>query len=204
MQHLSHEELCNQYTNWWSSMDQPTHNLLTQILTYEAEYFNDMLLKTPETSKYLEVLDNNGEQWNLFYDFNLSLDAQKYTFHIKKLEDCAGIHDSSNNSITIDPAYLENKEVILHEMVHAYENILDTCVFSFVKEVVFLELYKYLQQQNIEVDKRILAHTNMLSGIDITQRGGRHGVFFFLKTLELDIKCNLPLGTICGYDRENY
>lgn len=204
MQRLSYEELCNKYNNWWSNIDQPTHYLLTQILAYEAEYFNDMLLKTPEISKYMNAIDSDGEQWNLFYDFNLSLDAQKYTFYVDKLEDCAGIHDSSTNSITIDSAYLEDKEVILHEMVHAYENILDTCSVPFIKEFIFLELYKYLQQQNIDIDGRILAHTNMLSGIDIAERGGKHGVFFLLKTLELDIKCNLPLGTICGYDRDNY
>lgn len=204
MPHLSHEELYDKYNDWWGHIDQSTHYLLTQILTYEAEYFNDMLLKTPETAKYIEAFDAKGEQINLFYDFDLSLDAQKYTFHVSNLDNCAGIHDSSNNSITIDSAYLEDKEVILHEMVHAYENILETCGFPFIKELIFLELYKYLQQQNIDIDGRILAHTNMLSGIDISERGGKHGVFFLLKTLELDIKCNLPLGTICGYDREQY
>ena len=159
MQRLSYDELCDKYTNWWGNIDQHTHYLLTQILTYEAEYFNDMLLKTPEMSKYLAVLDSDGEQWDLFYDFDLSLDAQKYTFHVRDLEGCAGIHDSSDNSITIDSSFIDDKEVILHEMVHAYENILDTCGVPFIKELLFLELYKYLQKQNIDIDGIIASGT---------------------------------------------
>ena len=203
MQRLSQEELQTKYNEWWNNLTEYTHHLYTQIMTYESEYFSDLLLKSPEVAKYLEVLDANKEPIDFFYDFNLSLDAQLYTFHVDALQDCIGVHDSSNRTITIDTEYLNSKEVILHEMVHAYENILDECGIPFIKEFIFIELYKYLQQQDIDIDGRILAHSNMLSGIDISSRG-KHGVFFLLKTIELDIKCNLPLGTICGYDRELY
>lgn len=204
MQRLTFEELCNQYNNWWNNMDGTIHYLQTQILTYEAEYFSDILLKTPTTSKYLLAFDDAGEQCNLFYDFDLSLDANKYTYYVDELENCAGLHNSATNTITIAPAYIEDKKIILHEMVHAYENILDTCGVPFIKELLFLELYKYLQVENIDVDERILAHSNMLSGIDIAEQGGNHSVFFLLKTLELDIKCHYKLGSICGYDRDTF
>lgn len=207
MEHLTFNELCNKYNEWWNNRDSATSSLQLQISAYEQEYFKDILLKTSEISQYFTAFDDNMEEIALPYDsnfFDLSLDTHKYTFHIDTLNTCAGLHNSTNHSITIDIKQLSNKEIILHEMVHAYENILDTHKIYALKEIIFLELYKYLQKQNIDVDGRILAHSNLLSNIDITEQGGKHSIFFLLKTLELDLKCNLPLGTICGYDRENY
>lgn len=204
MKRLSYDELCDKYTEWWSNRTQDTYNLQMQILEYESQYFQDMLLNTPETSKIISILNDKGEECDSFYDFDLSLDAKKYTYNVESIEGYMGLHDASNNTITIDSNHLDDKNTILHEMVHAYENILDTCGIPFIKELLFLELYRFLQARDIDIDNRVLSHSNLLSGLDVAEQGGLHSVFFFLKTLELDIRCDLPLGTICGYDREKY
>ena len=85
-------------------------------------------------------------------------------------------------------------------MIHAHEINLEE-LHPFYREILILCLYKKLSAQIPDLYDRVVAHTNEIFGIKITKSGGNHGVLFFLKSLDLDLKMGYALGTVCGYGR---
>jgi hypothetical protein len=73
--------------------------------------------------------------------------------------------------------------------------------YSQLHDVVLLCLYNDLKPKTPDPDRLIIEHAHLLTGVNITELGGRHDVLFLLKNYDLDLRHNLPLGTVCGYDR---
>ena len=198
---LTEDELRDKYNSWWDSRDTDTFDLHTRALELEAIFFHDLMLKSPELADYTAAYGGDGGIYDCADDLSLSLEGNQYTYHVQELEDCGGMCNGYDRSITISRECLFDDNTLIHEMIHAHENILDKKL-PFMKEIIFLELYRKLLKENIDIDNRIKSHANLLSGIDISLRGGSHSVFFLLKSLEIDIRRNLKLGTTCGYGRE--
>ncbi len=198
------DELSKKYDQWWGNRDADTHELHTQILQYESEYFDDMRLKDSNLKKYTIATDDYGNECSLEDLFNLYFDLEfnKYTYTIMKLDDCAALCDSKDRTITFDPEYASDKATILHEMIHAYENIIDSVKRPFIREIIFLHLYNKLKPEIADLDDKIAGHANVLSGMDIYMQGGNHDILFYLKSLDLDLRCGYKPGTVCGYDRD--
>lgn len=197
-------ELDEKYNQWWESRDDDTRGLHEKILQYDSEYFDDMQLKDSTMEKYTIATDGYGNECSLKDLFNLDfdLDSNKYTYHIEKLDDCEALCDFENNTITFDPKFASDKATILHEMIHAHENILDSIKRPFIKEIILLHLYDKLKSQIPDLNDKIAGHANILSGMDIYMRGGNHDVLFYLKSIDLDLRCGYKLGTVCDYDRD--
>ncbi len=198
---LTADELSDKYNSWWNKRTKETYDLHVRVLELDDIYFQDLMFKSLELADYTTFYGEDGTEYDFADDRNLSLADNQYTYHIKDLENYEGLCDRCNHSITISRECLSDDNVIIHEMIHAHENILNEKL-PFMKEIIFLELYKKLLEKDIDIDNRIKSHANLLSGTEIAIRGGSHSVFFFLKSLEIDIKRNLKPGTICGYGRE--
>lgn len=65
-----------------------------------------------------------------------------------------------------------------------------------------MHLYNKLNPEIPDLDDKIAGRANILSGMDIYIQGGKHDILFFLKSLDLDLRCGYKLGTVCGYDRD--
>ena len=87
-------------------------------------------------------------------------------------------------------------------MIHAYEFILSQKI-PMLHEYLTLALYKKLSPLINDLDKRLSEHGEMYGQYRVTSSGGYHGLLFYLKSLDLDIRCGYSLGTVCGYGRDN-
>jgi len=198
-----------QWENSVKTMTADDQRLSTAIFEYEDQYFEDFTLKPDSILHDLLVYEVQDKKGNTFEDFD-DLPAvmelgENYTFKIKKLKNCIGVCNTRLMKITIDPEYAENSAVILHEMIHAYIDLFKKSKYAIIEtlfECLLLRLYNDLKTKIPDLEKRIIEHTHTIGQEDFKGKGS-HGLLFFLKSLDLDLRLGLPLGRIYGYGREN-
>ena len=80
-------------------------------------------------------------------------------------------------------------------MIHAYEGALD---WAF-QQILLTCLYKDLSRKIDNLDGRLVenCHASILRQNALI--GGCHSVLFYLKSLDLDLRCGFELGTVWGY-----
>lgn len=182
------------------------------VSEYSGEYFSDFHFEPDSAvSDFVEMKSSGdgGETWldddpytpphDIAYFEELVLSSLIYK--VQPISpDVAGSYNRVNHTLTISPDSM-SKEVILHELIHVYENVIDTLP-KFYHDVLLYSLYRSLDNSVPDLHDRIVRHTHLYYGDTITAEGGNHDLLFFLKSLELDIKCGFKLGTVCGYGRE--
>lgn len=197
----------------------PDEELLYNLLhQYSYEYFGDFHFeKDTAAADYIDVqIANDDGEWideridlpaPLEYFENYVLDT--FLCKVEPLEDGAcGQVNYMDYTITIAPEYMKDEEPnphILHELIHVYEHALEMLP-KFYHDILLISMYNDLKsKKGIEdIDNRILAHTHVFHGETVTRQGGDHDILFFLKSVDLDIRCGFKLGTVCGYGRDEY
>jgi hypothetical protein len=113
----------------------------------------------------------------------------------------------ADSILHIHPKHITDVTVILHEMIHAYERmlLLDNSISGQIfRDTLTLCLYNSLKPKINDLDIRILDHSHVSRQWRLNNTGGFHGILFFLKSLDLDIRLGVKLGTVCGYGREEF
>lgn len=193
------EDFIRNYNEWLDCQTEEESKLQIRIMMLE-QYFNDFCFeKESVTGTYLV---REGEKRNFIG--GLSIDEQFFCIKIKDtLKDMPAYIDVNKREIVINPSYRNNTAVILHEMIHAHEYILKQYK-PLLQEIVMIELYKDLKDKlrsiNISIDALLFNHCNIPHNIELTNEGGDHGLLFFLKSIDLDLKCGFDIFTIFGYD----
>lgn len=100
--------------------------------------------------------------------------------------------------VIISPEYANDDGVLLHEMIHVYENVLDDFP-TFYRDILLWQLYKRMSRKISDLDQRIQAFTHLSNQQKLDAIGGCHDVLFLLKSFDLDIKMHYPLGSVLGY-----
>ena len=154
------------------------------------------------------------------------LDVDNFCYVVDELDEgvCAQVNNEEH-TVTVAPEYIEDDETLLHELIHVFEwfycqentpyknqrgRMVSPCVPTFIREALFVSLYNSVKERMKEkfpeddLDSRILNHAHYVTGEEITLLGGYHDILFFLKSLDLDLRCGLSLGTICAYNRDNH
>lgn len=185
------------YQKWFNNRTPEEYELHGDILKYQEEYFEDMTLQ-PNS-----LLHNTADIMENMYDvFSLELNFHHYTFHIANLDEYTmGETCHPERKITIAPKYKNSVPVILHEMIHAYEHILHDEHFT-LNELMLLYFYNKLKPLIPDLDTLIEEHAELYGQHCISSTGGSHGILFYLKSLDLDMRCGYKLGTVCGYGRD--
>lgn len=189
---------------WIMSRSAADEKLAQIILSYE-DYFDEMNFQPGsiiDSFITYKILGSNGS-WQTTYDdfYMMSLDGN-YRFYVANLEDeIAGQTNGIDRTIEISPEYLDDKAVILHEMIHAHENLINN-EWLFYHDIILLCLYNDLKGKITDLDAKILEHTHVIRGDSISMEGGSHDILFLLKGLDLDLRCGFELGTVCGYGRK--
>lgn len=196
--HISEVQLQEKYNIWFNSRSSQEIELSFKILDYEHVYFEDMICE--ENSLCWDIASFVVNEIDYLY---LNLGSNRYRFYIvddnsQYLGRCNG----NENTIEITQQHTNDKSVILHEMIHAYEFILDSKLPA-VRDILLLRLYLKLKPMINDLDERIVGHTELYGQSKVTASGGYHGILFFLKSLDLDIRCGYNLGTVCGYGRDS-
>ena len=176
-----------------------------EIISNDLEYFEDMMFEphsiVDDFIKYSSSC-SDGSTHQLYDDYHMGLIEHGFKVYIKDLdEDVGGQTDRENKEIFINSEYSDDKAIILHEMIHAHEVILDSRE-SFYHDILLLCLYNNLKDKIPDLDAKILAHTHVIEGEIISERGGSHNILFLLKSLDLDLRCGFELGTVCSYGRK--
>ena len=125
-------------------------------------------------------------------------------FRISKIRGSMGRYDPRKHTIFIRPEYITDKTVILHEMIHAYEGILlqeHDALRQILRDNLTFSLYNCLRPKINDLNEKILHHSHIVAQEQITKIGGLHSILFYLKSLDLDLRLDLKLGEIYGYDR---
>lgn len=189
------EEWSDLYNEWWDNRTQEEYDLHGLCFECEAEYFEDMNLESGSLlNDIIETTINYTDGIFLGIDGVLRV-------YVVDTGDFSGRFNCIENIMEIKREYIADKSVILHELIHFHENQLEKEVEPFIKELLVLELYNKLLPQIDDLRERIIKHCELYSYAQTFASGGQHGVLFFLKSLDLDIRCGYPLGTVCGYGR---
>lgn len=189
------------YNEWFNNQSDEIFNLHIKTLMLES-YFDDMMLdKNSIMYKYMRMLnDEFADDTNNDTDA-LSLQAYNYRFEISAdiQDERDGYSNKSDRVITIKKSSVQNENVILHEMLHAHEQIINS-INPIIRDTLIIELYNKLKKYITSIDEIIYNHANIYHNMQLTEIGGEHSLLFLLKSLELDLRCNNELFTIFGYD----
>ena len=197
----------SQYMNWYRSKATPEEKRLVDKVRELGALFEDMLF-APDTSTYeLIRCQSKLEDNDIWVDDEIDLPDQlacfSYTFFLFKIEKqkrSYGFFDSSEQLLCIIPEKAEDDIVILHEMIHLHEFVLNDLPLYF-HDMVNWALYKDLRNKILNLDDIITDHAHALNGNELYKTGGVHDILFLLKSFDLDIKKGFPLGTVFGYGR---
>lgn len=193
---MKNDELNALYDEWWCNRTPEEYDLQGLCFDLEEEYFEDMLLKEGS-------LLNDVVKVVLDYTDGIFLGIEKLRLYIVDNDNYSGCFYCNESKIEIDRRYATDKSVILHELIHFYEYQLEQELEPFIRELLAIELYNKLLPQISDLRVRILKHCELYSYAEIFKGNGNHGVLFFLKSLDLDMRCGYPLGTVCGYGRDS-
>ena len=187
--------------------------LVDSVFEYSEEYFADFRFENGSAvSDFVEMCeyDDDGQSFDSSDPFSPHPDLlyfdqtvlKSLEYKVKYIDDeTAGMYSYLTHTLTISPEYLEKKDVLLHELIHIYEGVLDKLP-KYYHDVLLYSLLKKLRNNIPDLDDRIILHTHLYYGAEITNSGGDHDILFFLKSLDLDLACGYPLGTVCGYGRD--
>ncbi len=186
---------------WLSSAKEDERRLHMRACELEEEFFGDLTLKDYEQKLASFDVEMDGEWVSVTEDLLVpgSLDIGSWCFGVVPDLDAEGQCNSTLKCIEISERRNKDDVVLLHEMIHAYEYMLAENT-EIHKQYLVIDLYEKIFDRIPRLKEIIMfdAHTIM------AEKSGRvHGPLFLLKSLDLDLKLDKPLGSVYGYGRES-
>jgi hypothetical protein len=175
-----------------------------QMAALEEKYFQDFTLQNKSLlSKIAGVTYADGTS-SEDDDFTLHLNLDKWLviYETGKYkfprETILGECNPRTKTIVIKPGLskFEQRNVILHEIIHAYEHLLGKRLSQFFVLFLYDKLLKKLGHAKLW--RKIYLDGHIYAKVD------QHPPLFLLKSLELDLATKQPLGTIFAYGRKEY
>lgn len=169
-----------------------------------APHFQDMLfMKGTETGEYVKQIIYNTSVKKLEEKFECPQWSRPVTYddmciEVKKIEGDCTEYDPATHTITVRPNFVKYPWVILHELIHIHEHFLNE-VDAYYRDTLYWALYKRLRGRIPDLDKIIEKHAHLYTHTRIRSYGGIHSMLFLLKSFDLDIAFEYPLGAVYGY-----
>lgn len=175
-----------------------------QMAALEEKYFQDFtfqnksLLSKIAGVVYADGTSSEDDDFTLFHNLDkwLVVYAEgKYKFANVNYE---GECRSKTQTIVVKPGLskVEERNTILHEMIHAHEYLLGERLRQFFILFLYDKLLKKLGHAKLW--RKIYLDGHIYAKVD------QHPPLFLLKSLELDLATRQPLGTIFVYGRKEY
>lgn len=197
------------FQNWYcNTATDEEKQLCDNAVEYAEEYFSDFRFELESVvSDFVSMedeaesgLDTFGAPFEIQYFDQVVMGSLIYK--VEPLdENVVGQYEPGKHILTISPQYINDKPSILHELIHVFETVIDICP-KYFHDILFYCIYRDLNGKIPDLHDRIVRHTHLYFGDEITREGGTHDILFFLKSLDLDLKCGYKLGTVCGYGRD--
>lgn len=196
---LENTDILEQEYYTWLNNRTEKEQTLEKIIKSLEDLFADMCFCQGSITGDYMLRDGK----HLTFETGLTIDEQLFRFIVEPVVKYDAYTDVNSRKIVVDQKQIKNKPTILHEMLHTHEFILEKRK-PLLKEIVLLELYKdlkpKLRQKNIDIDTWIFNHANIPHNEDLADVGGEHDLLFFLKSIDLDLKCGFEPLTVFGYD----
>ncbi len=182
------------------SANQAEKELCNKVFSFE-DHFNDMLFR-PGTKPYEMTLiqANNMTMGDSLPDELESFDYGRFYYQIESSEQYDGFFNQDKGLLSITPEALKQDSVVLHEMIHLHESIINSLPLYY-HDTLFWALYLSLRDKIDGIDRIITSHSHITNEANIYSVGGLHDILFLLKSFDLDIRQGYRLGTVFGYDR---
>lgn len=197
----------NKFLEWKDSASQEDLRLIERLYDL-GDYFLDMLFEPGSTVDSLIRCQSmtDGGEWK--DDAVARPDILEYFCYnyfrtkVEPLKGCGGYFDKKEQLLCISTENLKDDSVILHEMIHLHEAVLED-VPLFYHDTLLWALYINLKSKIGNLDEIVLGYAHILNEQSICNQGGLHDILFLLKSLDLDIRMGYQLGTTFGYDMKN-
>ena len=183
------KELRELQLNWRRNMSEDEDRLYDLISEYEEEYFEDFTFRpgsivTPFIEGQVEYDNELVTEYEEVPVEMHSLSMSHYRLRVEDLVDSEGQTNPIDRIIIIPPRNLDNKKVILHDMIHAFEEVLSDFYWTY-KEILITRLYKELTKKIADLDDRLVMHCHTYISWRTLILGGEHDILFFLRALTL-------------------
>ena len=169
-------------------------------------YFKDMGFRSRDIQERLHKISiREHGKWITCYSGDgseqYSLDKWRVMYSDKRhrlREHLAGVCRGKQKSIIIrkHDDKKEERNTLLHEMIHAYEAMLSNDSKEYLLIYLYRRLEKLIGRQLLDRYIDLNAHTDLSIH--------RHSTLFLLKSLALDRWLKLPYGTIFAYGRQEW
>lgn len=170
-----------------TGFDERELRLRSALITLEDKYFEDM------RCEYLSLMDKYFRNEDLGYILELN------DMKVSISEDYSmSAYHADTKTLQLMPEHVDDENVLLHEMIHAFEFLLDDTVPA-LREILALQLYKKLSAKHPDLDAYLDNFINRRTFLDIAKDGGPHGLLFALKALDIDDRKGWKPGTTFGY-----
>lgn len=193
---LEEKDTYSLYTEWWATKTKEESEVIDKAYDYEEEYFSDLRLidykdelfavKIFDDQKFIDSFE--GE--DILYKLTIG-DGWRFKLVDYDDETCGGLTSFPEKLVEISNKY-NNKDTLLHEMIHIYELILKSYQLD---DFVLLKLYDELLPK--------IKNLKKLMNLDKHIAFKEHSLLFILKSIKLALKLGYNLGTIYAYGRED-
>ena len=198
---------------WYKTATNEELKLAEKAEKFEADYFEDMTFRpgTPLHDDFISepFLDSKGFEVEGGVDINfLEISIISYCFKASQLRKSEGWCNGKKRIITISTKKLEDDSTLLHEMIHAYENILLRKDYFYLRltlrDLLTHFLFRNLSNKIKNLNDVIHEFIHLRPYDDKTRDGGFHSLLFLLKSLDLDFRLAIKPGTVFGYGLDNF
>ena len=192
------ERIREQFFDWLQQRPTEEATLHLQAIDYQERYFKDLTLREKRIRKRLasHKVEIDGEWVDAESDLEISLTGARWIFRYRGFRDeTLGLCDYRKRTISIKRG-LEGddlKSVLLHEMIHAYEDTL----YPTFRDWLLIDLYERMTKK---LGNRTVRRCMDTSNHAVLHEA-HHGPFFLLKSLELDERLGWKRGSVFGYRR---
>ena len=87
-------------------------------------------------------------------------------------------------------------------MIHLYESFINELSWS-RHDMLVWALFQDLREKIPALDEIVNHHSHQLTQANLESAGGNHDLLFLLKSFDLDIRMDYPLGTVFAYGRQD-
>ena len=176
--------------------------LYQQVVSLKYNYFDDMSFQTESiVGKYVNLADGS-----VYPDLEKlqNIDWESYTFCVGEFANPEFLASFTPNTKTlkVSEKCLAEDYVLLHELIHIHEHILDTLP-AYYRDILTLSLYNdlspKLKKRGNDLDAMLASFCHVVNEVMIESAGGTHSPLFFLKSLDIDLRRGYPLGRVLSY-----
>lgn len=202
------------FTEWCLTKTRKEAELLGRAYEYQDEYFSDLRLIDYKDELFAvkvyneqlsddtiaqvineELESDDSDFFDSYEDEDIlnNLSIRRWRFKLVDYDDetCCGLTSYPERLVEISNKY-NDKNTLLHEMIHVYEFILKSYQLD---DFVLLKLYDELLHK--------VKNIRELISLDKHSSFREHSLLFILKSLKLDLELGYKLGTIYAYGRED-